>query len=82
MTIWKTPGQQHCDLSILGRNRYCPFPNINTNIHEGATQEWTNRTLAVHERSDSLLLVLPGSEFSITEITEYSYFSLFKPAVI
>ena len=34
------------------------------------------------ERSDSLLLVLPGSELSITEITEYSYFSPFKPAVI
>jgi len=38
-------------------------------------QEWTNRTLAVHERVDSLFLVLPGSKSTITEITEYIYFS-------
>jgi len=35
----------------------------------------TNRTLAVHERVDSRFLVLPGSESTITEITEYIYFS-------
>jgi len=40
-----------------------------------ADQEWTNRTLAVHER----VLVLPGSESTITEITEYIYFSPLKP---
>jgi len=32
-------------------------------------------TLAVHERVDSRFLVLPGSESTITEITEYIYFS-------
>ena len=43
-----------------------------------SAQEWTNRTLAVHERVDSRFLVLPGSELTITEITEYIYFSLSK----
>ena len=43
------------------------------------TQDARNRTLAVHERSDSLLLVLPCSELSITEITEFKYFGLSKP---
>ena len=42
-------------------------------------QEWTNRTLAVHERVDSRFLVLPGSELTITKITEYKYFSPLKP---
>jgi len=42
-------------------------------------QEWTNPTLAVHERVDSGFLVLLGSESTITEITEYIYFSLLKP---
>jgi len=41
-----------------------------------AAQEWTNHTLDVHERVDSRLLVLPGSE---SEITEYIYFSPLKP---
>ena len=31
--------------------------------------------IAVHERVDSRFLVLPGSESTITEITEYIYFS-------
>jgi len=44
-----------------------------------AAQEWTNRTLAVHERVDSRFLVLPGSESTITEITEYMYFTPLKP---
>jgi len=43
-----------------------------------SAQEWTNRTLAVHERVDSRFLVLPGSESTITEITEYMYFSPLK----
>jgi len=43
------------------------------------TQEWNNRTLAVHERVDCRFLVLPGSRSTITEITEYTYFSLLKP---
>ena len=44
-----------------------------------AAQEWTNRTLAVHERVDSRFLVLLGSESTITEITEFIYFSPLKP---
>jgi len=51
-------------------------------MHEqrcNAAQEWTDRTLAVHERVDSRFLVLPGSELTITKITEYIYFSLLKP---
>jgi len=42
-------------------------------------QECTDRTLAVHERVDSRFLVLPGSESTITETTEYIYFSPSKP---
>ena len=41
-----------------------------------AAQEWTNRTLISHERTSVHFLVLPGSLLSITEITEYTYFSL------
>jgi len=39
-----------------------------------SAEEWTNHTLSVHERVDSRFLVLPGSESTITEITEYVYF--------
>ena len=46
-----------------------------------SAQGWTNHTLAVHERVDSRFLVLPGSESTITEITEYIYFSPLKPSV-
>jgi len=42
-------------------------------------QGLTNRTLAIHERVDSRFLVLPGSESTISEITEYIYFSPLKP---
>jgi len=42
-------------------------------------QEWINRTLSVHVRVDSRFLVLPGSESTITQITDYMYFSPFKP---
>ena len=41
-------------------------------------QEWTSRTLAVHEWVDSRFLVLPGSESTITEITAYIYFGQFE----
>jgi len=41
--------------------------------------KWNNRTLTVHERVDSRFLVLPGSETTIPEITEYVYFSSLKP---
>jgi len=44
-----------------------------------AAQRWTNHTLSVHERVDSRFLVLAGSESTISEITEYTYFSLLKP---
>jgi len=45
----------------------------------GSAQGWTNRTLAVHERVDPRFLALPGSESTITEVTEYIYFSPLKP---
>jgi len=38
-----------------------------------------NFTLHVHERVDSQFLVMAGSESTITEITEYTYFSPLKP---
>jgi len=44
-----------------------------------STQEWTNRTLAVHERVNSRFLVLPGSFSICTEITGHKYFSPLKP---
>jgi len=44
-----------------------------------AAQEWTNRTLAVHELTSVHFLELPGSLLSITKITEYRYFSPLKP---
>jgi len=45
----------------------------------GFAQEWTNRTLTVHERTSVHFVVLQGSLLSITEITEYRYFSPLKP---
>ena len=48
-------------------------------MQRGSAQEWTNHTLAVHERVDSRFLVLPDIESTITEITEYIYFSPLKP---
>jgi len=39
-------------------------------------QEWTNRTPNATNKSIPHFLVLPGSESSFTEITEYIYFSL------
>jgi len=41
-----------------------------------SAQEWTNRTPISHERTSVHSLELPGSLLSITEITEYRYFSL------
>ena len=35
--------------------------------------------ITVHERVDSRFLVLPGSETTIPEITEYVYFSPLRP---
>ena len=48
-------------------------------LYMAPAQGWTNRTLAVHERTSVHFLVLPGSLLSITEITEYAYFSPLKP---
>jgi len=48
-------------------------------VCHGAAQEWTNRTLAVHERTSVHFLVFLGSLLSITEITEYRYCSPLKP---
>ena len=42
----------------------------------GVAQEWTNRILISYERTNVHFLVLPGSLFSFTEITEYTYDSL------
>ena len=39
-------------------------------------QEWTNRTPNATNKSILHFLLLPGSESSFTEITEYVYFSL------
>ena len=44
------------------------YTYANRHRYESA-QEWTNRTLAVHERTSVHFLVLPGSLLSITEIT-------------
>jgi len=56
------------------------FTGIEYGIFEEKTaQGWTNRTLAVLERTSVHFLVLPGSLLSITEISEYRYFSPSKP---
>ena len=44
-----------------------------------AAQGWNNRTLVVHERVDSRFLVMPSSESTITEITEYLQLGPKKP---
>jgi len=41
-----------------------------------SAQGWRNRTLIGHERAIVHFLVMPGSDLSITEIPEYTYFSL------
>jgi len=43
-----------------------------------SAQEWTHRIVISHERTSVNFLVLPGSLLSITEITEYTYFSLIE----
>jgi len=49
-----------------------------TQIRDAEHSE-THRTLAVHERTSVHFLVLQGCLMSITEITEYRYFSSLKP---
>jgi len=41
-----------------------------------AAQEWTNHTPNATNKSIVHFLLLPGSQSSFTEITEYVYFSL------
>jgi len=59
----------------------CPTKNIKrqkrliTIVTRDTAQEWTNRTPNATNLSIPCFLVLPGSESTITEITEYVYFS-------
>ena len=41
-----------------------------------AAQEWTNRTPNATNKSIVHFLLLPGSQFSFIEITQYVYFSV------
>jgi len=41
-----------------------------------AAQKWINRPLMSHEQTSVHFLVLPGSQLSFTEITEYTNISL------
>ena len=43
---------------------------------KGLVKNGQKCTLVVHERVDCQFLVLPGSLFIFTEITEYIYFTL------
>ena len=52
----------------------------NSTIHPTA-QEWTNRTLAVHERVNGRFLVLPGSLSIFDEITGHKYLVNYDLAV-
>ena len=47
--------------------------------HINTAQEWTNRTVAFHERVKSRFLVLPGSLSIFTQATEVQCFSLQSP---
>jgi len=63
------------------RHMNCPTKNIKrqkrliTIVTRDTAQEWTNRTPNATNLSIPCFLVLPGSESTITEITEYVYFS-------
>ena len=52
------------------------MPEYLTVLIDQAAQERTNRTVISHERTSVHFLVLPGSLFSFTEITEFLYISL------
>jgi len=56
-----------------------PMPRALLTKNNSSAQEWTNHALDVHERTSAHFLVLQGSLLSITEITEYRYFSPLKP---
>jgi len=62
---------------FFGKYRLNFLPPIqDRQCHGVASKEWTNRTLISHDQASVHILVLPGSLLSITEITEYTYFSL------
>jgi len=67
-----------CEEDIRIR-RHTNKRGIEQNTNQSTAQGWNNRTLAVHERVDCRFVVLPGSRSTITEITEYTYFSPLKP---
>ena len=62
----------------IPQKKYFSFGDSNSDFL-GTAQEWTDRNLAVHERVDFRFLVLPSRASTITEITEYMYFSPLKP---
>jgi len=55
------------------------IPESLLQITETIRPKMQNRTLAVKKWAIPYFLVLPGSELSITEITEYNFFSPSKP---
>jgi len=61
--------------SIHGRWPSLLFFCVKLPVHPNTAQEWTNRTPNATNLSIPCFLVLPGSESTITEITEYIYFS-------
>ena len=67
---------------ILGRKSSGNEPISTYSIHYTMVQVYKARncTLAVHELVDFLILELPDSESTITEITGYRYFSLLRPS--
>ena len=67
-----------CDSYVL--NLHIPYA-IAKGYHAFAAQGWRNHTLISHERVDSRILVLPGSESISTEITAYIFLSLILTAV-
>jgi len=64
---------------VRSTDRPCALDICNTALNPfvaDPAQEWTNRTLISFERTVVNFLVLPGRLFSISEITEYTYFRL------
>ena len=53
-----------------------PFSSHKSSFYLLRPKRWANLTMMSHERTCVQFLVLPGSQFSFTEITEYPYISL------
>jgi len=64
---------RHTQLANSPRRAVSRLQNVSVCI--SSAQEWTNRTPNTTNLSIPCFLVLPGSESTITEITEYVYFS-------